>query len=556
MPNFLNTKEKLALLSLTVLFFISSIIFIINYYRANTIIIPEYGGIYQEGLIGAPRYINPIFPINDVDRDISKIIFSGLLKYDSNNDLVADLAENYEIGDNGKSYKFKLKPNLKWSDGQPLNADDILFTIQTTQNQEYKSPLKSNWQNIEVEKIDDLTVNFKLKNVYASFLENTTIGIIPKHIWQSIPPQNFLLAEYNLKPIGSGPYQFQKLYKNSDGTLKSYYLVINPFFYNKKPNISQIIFKFYQNEESLMKAFNISEIDGVNILSSQKLNLNNIEKNYNLLHLKTTRYYALFLNQNHSKALTDPSVREALAYSTDKKTILESVLNNEGELIDSPIPSNFVAFNNPKIKKYEFNEEKAKEILKNAGWKEKNGYLEKIFKNDKEATVLEIDLITVSSDILSKTAEIIKIQWEKLGAKVNLKIFETAELHQNYLKNRDYDIILFGEILGHDPDPYAFWHSSQKKEPGLNIGMYSNPTVDKILEDARGTADIQTRIEKYKEFQSIIAAEIPAIFIYSPYYLYAINKKIKGIELTSISLPSDRLSEIENWYINTKRVFK
>lgn len=182
-----------------------------DFYFENTKISPSQGGTFTGGIIGQPRLINPIFaPANDADRDLSELIFSGLLKYDSQGKLIPDLAENYQIADEGKIFEFNLKENLFWQKGRPISADDIVFTVKTIQNPDYKSPLRPSWLGVEAEKISEKKVRFTLKNSSAIFLENTTLKILPKHIWQDIDPNNFPLSVFNLKPVGSGPYKIKK----------------------------------------------------------------------------------------------------------------------------------------------------------------------------------------------------------------------------------------------------------------------------------------------------------------------------------------------------------
>lgn len=202
----LTKKEKVAFFTFLLLFLFSFIFLSVNFYFKNTEIAPARGGIHIEGVTGQPRFINPVYANSDVDRDLVQLIFSGLMKYDQNLQIVPDLAERYEIEDNGRVYKFYLKENISWQDRKPLTADDVIFTIKTIQNPEFKSPYRANWVGVEAEKIDDLVVKFKLKKAYSGFLENCTLKILPKHIWENIPSENFPFEDLNLKAIGSGLY--------------------------------------------------------------------------------------------------------------------------------------------------------------------------------------------------------------------------------------------------------------------------------------------------------------------------------------------------------------
>lgn len=557
LPKIMSKRELRLFFALVAVFAVSSIWLSVNYYLNNSVLVPAYGGQYREALIGYPQYINPVLAeTNEADRDLSALVFSGLMKYDANGLLKPDIAESYEISDGGKTYLFKLRKDVFWHDGRQLMADDIIFTINIFQNSEYKSPLAANWRGVKAEKIDDFTVKFSLGNTFAPFLENLTAGILPKHIWENIPANTFPISDYNLNPIGSGPYKFSKIEKDK---IKNVFTQIefkaNEKYYLGRPFIKTIVFKFYNSEDESIKALSNNEVDGISYLSPQ--NKNKISsQNTNIYSLRIPRYVAAFLNQNRNKALADINVRRALAYATDKKQIINEVLNDEANPVDTPILRDILGIDNF-TKTYEFSPEKAKKEL--AEWKDENGdgILEKkILKTDKEPANLEITISTSDWAELSKIAEILKSQWEKVGIKVNLDIQKVSDLTQKTIKPREFDALLFGEILYMDPDPFSFWHSSQKKDPGLNLAMYDSPQADKLLEDARQTLDYMERIKKYDAFQQIIADDVPAVFLFSPHYLYAVDNFVRGIETKNIATPARRFSEIEKWYLKTDREFK
>lgn len=555
MPKILSPKERWLVLGLFFVILFSLMSLAVKDYLDKTEALPDYGGTYEEGIIGQPRFLNPVLAqINDADRDLTQIIFSSLLKHDGRGNLIPDLAKNYEIKENGLVYEFFLKENIKWHDGETLTADDIVFTINTIQNPEYKSPLRINWNGVKVEKIDDYAVRFKLNNIYAPFLHNMTVGILPKHLWAGISAQNFHLAQYNHEPVGSGPYKFKELKQNKSGVIQSIELKKNKDFYLKDPYIENLIFEFFQNEETAIQALNKKQVDGLNFFSAaQQSKIQN--KSANIYRINLPRYYAVFFNQTKTKVLSDKTARLALAYATDKKEIIEKILNNEGLIADSPLLPNSLGYTK-EIKIYDFSLEHAKNILRADGWKDTDGdgILEKKISN--ENLKFEITLVTADWPELIKAANLIKEQWGKIGAKINLEIAGLGAIQEDYIRPREYQAILFGEVLGSDPDPFAFWHSSQKRDPGLNLALYDNEKIDKVLEEARQNLDKKIRIEKYEEFQKLLVDDVPAVFLYSPAYLYPVNKKVKGVSLENLPLPSYRFSQIENWYIKTKRVEK
>lgn len=548
-------RERWLVRGLVFVIFVSVAALIYNFYTGATVAVPQTGGKYIEGILGQPRFINPILAqTNDADRDLSQIIYSSLFKYDGRGNLIPDLTESYKISEDGLTYEISLKRNVLWHDQEPLNADDIIFTITTIQNPEYRSPLWNNWQGVKVEKIDEYTVSFKLNNVYAPFLHNLTVGIMPRHLWAGISAQNFALAEYNLKPIGSGPYQFKKLSQNKDGNIESIELVRNENFYLKEgPYIQKIIFKFYGKQSDLIRAYQKRDIDGISFLSPA--NQSKVRNGLKIYQIDMPVYYAIFFNQTASKALADKNVRLALAYATDKNKIIEKVLNRQAESVDSPLLFDAVE-NGQEIKVYDFNLEQAKNILEEAGWRDNDGdgIREKEINN--EENKLEITLVTTDWNDFVKTGQMIKEQWEKIGARINLKTTDSVTVQQEYIRPRQYQALLFGEVLGADPDPFAFWHSTQRKDPGLNLALYQNKEADKLLEEARQTLDKEERRGKYEEFQDLVIEDAPAVFLYSPTYLYPVNKKVKGIEIEKLAQSSHRFSQIETWYIKTNRVWK
>lgn len=649
----LKRKEKVMLLILFTLFLSSGSFLLINSYLKYTKIVPDFGEIYKEGIIGQPRFINPIYgDINEIDRDLIELIFSSLLSFNKKGELVKDLAEEYKISEDGKTYEFYLRKNVFWHDGEPLDADDIVFTIKTIQNSDYKSPLKTNWIGVEVKKLSNYHLVFILKNPYHSFLENATLKIIPKHIWEKVPPENFHLFSYNLQPIGSGPFKFKNLKQTDDGFIKSLDLEANLNYYKKPPFISGISFLFFKNNKDLIRAFNRKEIDGFSLTLSKNYSfLKN--KKVSIYSFSLPRYFAVFFNIKKSKIFTYPEVRKALTYATNKKEIVDKIeslfypqIEKSGEnvqIVNSPILDNFFNYPPPSFF-YEFNIKKGEKLLEKVGFIKKDNkirkkiiekkpafrfkkrlnltskgkevqelqkclakdseiypegkitgyfgqltkkavikfqekYAEEIlypfgikkapgfvgentrkklnelcFPSVKEILKLQFTLTTVNQPQLIETALILKEQWKKIGAEVKIEILEISELKQR-IKNRDYESLLFGEVLGNLPDPFPFWHSSQIVDPGLNLSGYENKELDKLLEKARKTLDENLRKEKYRKFQDILIKDAPAIFLYNPNYLYLSSKKVAGINEGKIINLAQRFSDIREWYIKTKRIW-
>ena len=557
LPKVLSNKERYLILAFLFLITGSIIAIPITSYLHLTMPVAAKGGQISEGVVGEPRHVNPLLSQTDADRDLVKLIYSGLFKYNEDGKLVPDLAKSYEISPDELNYTVYLRENIFWHDGKPLTVDDIIFTVRTAQNTDYGSMQRINWQGVELEKANDHTLIFKLKNKYAQFLNNLTLPIMPQHLWENIRPINFALSELNLKPIGSGPYMFKKIQKDSSGRIRLYELTANQDFYSQEPFIEKIQLKFYESEDALVEAFNRSEFDNLSFISSKNLNKIKFKQRLDTEETRMPRYFGLFFNQNQSKALSDKNIRLALAHATNKEALVNNVLDGNGVAIDSPM-IDAVFFSEQETKKYDYNKDLAKETLDKNGWNQNDPPAGEAGENGiriKGEEKLSIKLTTSTWPELAEVAKQIKDQWLEIGVDVQIEMLPTPELQQT-IKERDYQILLFGEILNLDPDPFSLWHSSQKKDPGLNLALYDNKSADTLLEDARKTIAPTERMKKYQEFQNLIIEDIPAIFLYSPYYLYAHSKKLKGVENKIIAMPSDRLLNIEKWYVETKRVWK
>ena len=550
LPKVLSTKERYLILSLVIVAIGSIVAIPITSYYHFTKPVAANGGTIKEGIIDEPRHINPLLSQSDADRDLVRLIYSGLLRYNEDGKLIPDLAKSYDISSDELNYTIHLRDDAKWHDGKPVTADDIIFTIRTAQNQDYGSLQRINWQGVETERVDDYVLILKLKNKYAQFLNNLTLPILPEHLWENIKPINFALSELNIKPIGSGPYKFNKLQKDALGRIRLYELEVNKDFYAGRPFIDKMQLKFYGSEDELINAHNKNEVSNLGLISPQNLKKLKYKQRMTIESILMPRYFGLFFNQNQSKILSDKNIRLALAYGTDKEALVKKILEGNGLVIDSPILST-VLEESPNIKKYGYNKDLAIETLTKAGW-DKKGEDGILMKKDERLT---IKLTTSTWPELIEVANSIKTQWKELGVNLEIETLPTPDLQQA-IKDRNYQTLLFGEIISLDPDPFTLWHSSQKRDPGLNLALYDNKVTDAILEEARKTLNPLERAKKYNDFEVLISDDIPALFLYSPYYLYGHSKDIKGFGNKVIATPADRFLNIEKWYIETKRVWR
>lgn len=520
-------------------------------YMVSTKVVPATGGEYTEGIAAQPRYINPILSqTSEADADLVELIYSGLFSYDAGGALVHRLAQEYALSDDGKTYTVKLRPGILWHDGEEMTADDVVYTIQSIQNPAYKSPLRSSWLSVNVEATERYTVRFTLQKPYFGFLANLTVGILPKHIWENIAPENFFLADYNLSPIGSGPYKFFNSEKDSSGNILSYELRAWNSYFSGAPYITKVVFHFYPDQASLISAYNRKEILGINSVMPESLAELDERKSTRIYDINIPRIFAVFFNVTKNVALASDEVREALSYATDREAIIREVLLGKGQPAYTavlPFMKGYVS----DIPIKSFDRDRANKILDDHGWKRGEDGI-----RAKGGTVLEFELMVPEWSELSRTATLLQSQWEQVGARVTVNVLSASDLQQNVIRPREYQALLFGEATMIDSDPYSFWHSSQKRDPGLNLALFDNKKADDVLTALREEMNPEKQGAQYRSLQEILTQENPAVFLYTPTYLYVVSNTVKGVDIRSVDTTHFRLSNIKDWYIDTKRVKK
>lgn len=508
---------------------------------------PHYGGELTEGMVGQPQFINPILAsANSVDTDLTRLVYAQLLKYDRDENLAPDLAESLpEISEDKKTYTIRLKPDLKWQDGKPLTADDVLFTIQAIQNSEYESALRPNWIRIKTQKVDDLTITFQLNEVSNSFINNFAVGILPKHLWESLTPRNFRLSDLNLKAVGSGPFQIETIRKTGDGNIKSATLKANPLYHAGKPYLTRITAKFYDTYEALLNAYQGREIQSVGLVPFDKTAFLTPHDNSESRALSLPQYQAVFFNVARNPILAEKAVRQALWLTTNRNQIINDVYSGNVAAAYGPILPESLGFN-PNIEaSVHYSLEEAEGLLSKAGWALDTA----TGVRAKSGKTLEFNLVTSGNLVLNvKAAQLLQEQWAKVGAKVNLIIVSPRQLQDEYIRGRSFDAILTSENTGADPDPFPFWHTSQSHDPGLNLTGFSNAESDRLLTQARQTNDENVRVTNYQRFQEIINQELPAIFLTRSLFIYTTPKNLGGVDLSHIIHPSERFLDANLWY--------
>lgn len=599
---------------------------IINTHR---ILVPKVAGTYREGVIGSPQSLNPLFSsLNEVDQDIVSLVYSGLLRYDATRRLVSDLAVKYDVSPDNKVYTFELKQNVHWHDGELFTADDVVHTFELIQDSEVGSPLIVTFQKVVVKALGAYTVSFTLEEPFTSFLPSLTTGIIPKHIWSSIPASQIRLAQRNFQPIGTGPFKFNRLVKNSDGFIESIELGRFDDFYRNSSYLTKVFFQFfgdYDGPTGLIAALREQKVDGISFVPYEYRD-RVARKHIALYTLQLPQYSALFFNEKN-EILKDKTVRSALSLAIDKQRILADVLDNEGSIIFGPLLQGFPGFNGSvasssfsveeanqsldklydrisatdyrsflleirvaermlEIKKQQAivttstpgvspehplsanfvttstpSENSEEESIRDAISKQLDIELNpaqlfyRFKKGGNKKDVIGFELVTAATPEYAKVAEIIAGYFQEVGVQLKVRLVDPQDIVREVLRSRNYDMLLYGIVVGSEPDQYPFWHSSQIGYPGLNLSQYSNKSVDQLLEKIRITTSSDEVAQLYADFANVLTADVPAVFLYTPTYTYAMIDTIKGFGVDRIAKPSDRFSNISDWYIKEKKVW-
>ncbi len=553
LPRFLSPKESLFMKLLLSLMGVSLIIMGTKFVSDRTEQVPDVGGSYEEAAVGQPRLINPILTnANDTDLDIIRLVFSGLMRVDGSGRLVPDLAESVTTSEDGKTYTAKLRSGVKWHDGSPFTSQDVVETINYIKTPAWKSPLAGQFKNVDVKADGDLTVIFTLQAPFEPFLSTLTVGLLPAHLWHDVKPENAARAELNLKPIGTGPFHFKSLVKDTKGNIRAYLLARNEDYYDKPAHLTSIGFKFYPDFSSAEEALKGHKADGISFLPLElRDDVQNL-RTTDIITLKLPQYTAVFFNLKKNEALKSKAVRQALSLAVDRTKIIRDILKNSAEPARGPIPPGFIGYaTDTSGSVYDLT--KAADLLDQDGWKLDDDGIRKQDVKDAKGKVtgktnLAITLVTVDSKENVAVAEAVKDAWVGLGVQTELSVVPASRIQKDVIRPRDYDALLYGEIVGADPDLYPFWHSSQATEQGLNLSMFANRTADALLEQSRTTANDEERAADYQKFQAILADEMPAAFLYRPTYVFGMSRKIKGFNVQTIFTPADRFADITDWY--------
>ncbi len=549
-----SPAERLALYALTTIMTVSALALVTQVNRSVSILVPAPGGSLTEGVVGPARFINPILTMSEADEEITRLVYSGLTRPSPEGGSIPDLASGYTISDDGTVYTFTIREDATFHDGERVTSADVAYTIARAQDPNVKSPRRADWEGVIVATPDARTVVFTLPRSYAPFLENTTIGILPQHAWRETNAEEFPFNPLNTHPIGSGPFKISRIDTDSTGSPLRYSLVPFKKFALDTPYLTKITLLFYPNEEEKIKAFNAGEIDAVAGVSPEQLK-EITRTGMQTITVPLPRIFGIFFNQNRATMLSDASARRALDAAIDKNRLVSMVLDGYGVALDSPmLPKGAPLSNSTTTVSTAYTQETiaaARAELTRGGWK----FNDATGAWTKGTQTLTFALATADAPELVKTADAVATAWRQVGVKVTVQVYSIAELNASVIRPRSYDALLFGEVVGRSLDLFAFWHSSQRNDPGLNLALYANTRADTLLSQARATTEGPDRDKYYLQFADILREDRPAVFLFAPEFVYLVPERLQGLKLGAMTVPSDRFLSVHEWYTDTEYVW-
>ncbi|MBP9853158.1 peptide ABC transporter substrate-binding protein [Candidatus Saccharibacteria bacterium] len=515
--------------------------------------LPVAGGVYNEGLVGSFSTANPLFASSTVDTAVSRLVFSGLMKYDTQNQLVTDLAKKLAIDEAGKNYTVTLRDDLNWQDGEPLTSDDVVFTYSLIQNPDVNSPLRMSWQGITITKVDAKTVRFTLPGTLATFKHSLTTGILPKHILKNVAASELRASSFNTTdPIGSGPYAWVGVDLRDAASEKETGVIAltpNEYYYGTAPGFDRFLMHTYNTESALTRAYEGNEVQAASGLTKTPDSFMQV-RGENRYAFVNSAIMMLFFKTNDG-VTADLKVRQALLRATDTVDITKNT-SLAYRPVATPILPNQIGYN----KKYEqakFDMAEARKLLDEAGWKLNSKGVRQ--KDGKRLTIrLNAEDTNMSKDIL----EHLQKTWRALGIDLQQEVQEKANF-QTTLTTHEYNVLLYGVSVGADPDVYAYWHSSQadvRSTSRLNFSEYKSAAADQALEGGRTRMESQVRAVKYEPFLKAWQEDVPAIALFQPKQVYYTRGMVYGLHDSIINTDADRYNTAADWRIHTAGVTK
>ena len=512
------------------------------------------GGVYTEGLVGAMGRLNPLLDWNNsADRDVDRLIYSGVMRFGANGMPETDLAESWGTTADGTIYNFSLRPNAVWHDGKPVTSDDVIFTIELMKSPAsfYPQDVKDLWSKVEIIRLSDKALQFKIPEPYAPFLDYMAFGVLPKHLLEGIPLDQVLNADFNLKPIGSGPYKFDHLLIDN-GQIIGVVLVRNEHYHLQSPFVEQVVFKYYPTAAAAMDAFHAGEVAGISRVADDILQQALVEPNLSIYTSRLPQMGFVLFNLNNPEVafLQEAKLRRALMLGLNRQRLIDAFMQGQAIPLDGPIlPGSWAHYGG--AEKIPYDADMAIALLKELGYTlPADGGAVRV----KDGKSLAFSLLHPDDTVHTQMAQSIQENWAAIGVQVNLISVPYASLQNDYLVKRTYQAALVELALPRtpDPDPYPFWHQAEATG-GQNYSQWDNRPASEYLEQARVTTDFGLRARLYRNFQVIFARELPSLPLYVPVYSYGVNDTVQGVQMPPLYDPSDRFLLIPQWYLVTRR---
>jgi len=515
---------------------------------------PEQGGVYTEGLVGSLGRLNPLLDWNNAaDRDVDSLLFSGLIRFDERGLPQADLAESWGVSQDGTIYNFTIRPNAIWHDGTPVTSDDVIFTIEMMigTGSLYPQDIKDLWGRVEVEQLNEKNLKFTLPEPFVPFMDYLTFGVVPKHLLESIPPGRMTSAEFNIDPVGSGPYKFDQLIVD-DGQITGVVLSISENYYGAAPFIEQVVFRYYPTSAEAFDAYRQGDVFSVSQITQDVLLTALEEPNLSIYTSRMPQMGFVIFNLTSPDVafLQEPMVRQALLLGLNRSNMINSIMQGQAFVSDSPIlPGSWAYYDG--AEHFEYDPDAATAILKSEGYviPSTGGEV-----RAKDGIPLAFTMVHPDDTIHTQIAQAIQTQWARIGVRVDLQPQPYDQLVLTTLASRAFQSALVDLNLTRspDPDPYPFWHQAEAVG-GQNYSGWDNRAASEYLEQARVTADYSLRAKLYRNFQVIFAKELPALPLYIPVYTYGVDSQVQGVQIGPLYEPSDRLNTFASWYLLTRR---
>ena len=511
--------------------------------QSALMLIPQSGGTFVEAEVGQAKILNPVLPDTTASSDINALVFDGLTKWGPGRKLMPDLASSWEVSGDARTYTFHLRHGVKWHDGVPFTAADVLFTLTAIQNPDSRSPLAASWQGVTAESPDQYTVIYHLPTSYPPFINSTTQGIVPRHSLESIDPSLLRSAQFNQQPVGTGPFKVTSF----QGAAGQVILAANRNYFGGRPKLDRFEFKMYESAPDALDAYAKQQVTAVGRITAEISDRANREADLSFYDDALPSETMVFFNM--ADAVTgDHAVRQALAQTVDRQKLIDAAEPGLATAQVQPILPGLPGYTNT-YRTDRLNTAAAKKTLEDAGWK-----LGKDGLRSKDGKKLELHLVTTQDSTLRSLADQLAGQWAAIGVKLDVKTETLDEFEQSYVKPRNFQLLLFGVSIGADPDVYSYWHSSQVSDPGLNLSQYKSTDADRALEAGRLKSDAQLRAVKYSAFLKAWDADLPAIVLAEPVYRYGVDASAAGVVAGPLVQPADRFWNVADWTVRRQAV--